>query len=199
VSEADDHAAIAPTPPPAAPEGRGTPAGGVAADPVHRADPARRRLLLVLVPLGGAALYALSRGFSHYLEHLPMDSTGQMRNSSVAVLAALEFCLYAGAALLLALALYWHRVSRRMQAATQYPLPQMRLFHDMPILTGAAKQARVRRLRRGALLAATTALAALAAALYAPRHEARTHPVLFDQTLPDHRFDESVPLKGGKP
>jgi len=174
-------------------------AGGAAAAAIHRADPARRRLLLALIPVAGGALYGLSRCFSAYLEHLPMDSTSQMRGSSVAVLAALQLCLYAGAALLAALALYWQRVSRRMQAAPQYPLPQMRLFHDMPILAGAAKQARVRRLRRGAVLAGVGALAALAAALYAPRHEARAHPILFDQTLPDHRFGAAMPPQGGKP
>ena len=164
---------------------------GAAADPgVHRTDPARRRLLLALIPLGGGALFALSRWFSAYLEHLPTDSTGQMRSSSLAVLAALEFCLYAGAALLAVLALYWYGTSRRMQAAPRYPLPRMRLFHDMRVLAGAAKQARVRRLRRGALLAAAGAAVSLSAAAYAPRYEARVHPIIFDKSLPDHRFDE---------
>ncbi len=166
---------------------------------IHKADPGRRRLLLVLAPLGIGALYALSRGFNHYLDNLPTDSTGQMRHSSLAVLAALEFCLYAGGILLAALAAYWYRVSRVMRIAPQYPLPQMRLFHDMRILTGAAKQARQRRLSRSALLAAIGAVAALAAALYAPRHEAQAHPIIFDQSLPDHRFDESYPIKGAKP
>jgi hypothetical protein len=153
----------------------------------------------VLVPLGGAALYVLSRGFGVYLDHLPIESTGQMRASSRAVLMAMALCLYAGAFLLGALALYWHRVSRVMQAAPRYPLPQMRLFHDMRILSGAAKQARVRALRLGALLAAAGAAAALVLALWMPRHEMRDHPMAFDPALPDHRFDESYPLKSAKP
>lgn len=180
---------------PSRPEDRGTAAGGDAAEScIQRADPGRRRLLLALIPLGAGALFALSRWFSVYLDHLPMESTGQMRASSLAVLAALEFCLYASGALLAALALYWYRVSGRMQGALQYPLPQMRLFHDMRILTGAAKQARVRHLRRGALLAASAAVAAFSAAVYAPRHEAKAHPIIFDKSLPDHRFDQSYPL-----
>lgn len=153
----------------------------------------------MLAPIGAAMVYALSRGFNHYLDHLPVESTGQMRASSRAVLMAMELSCYAGAALLAALALYWHRVSRVMQAAPQYPLPQMRLFHDMRILRGPAKQARVRGLRRGALLAAAGAAAALALAVWAPRHEMQRHPLAFDPALPDHRFDESYPIKSGKP
>ncbi|HZR38055.1 MAG TPA: hypothetical protein VFA75_21975 [Nevskia sp.] len=166
---------------------------------IHRADPGRRRLLLALLPLGGAALYLLSRWFGHYLEHLPVDSTGQMRASGRAVLAALQLCLYAGAGLLAALALYWHRVSRIMRAAAQYPPPQMRLFHDMRILRGEAKQARERWLRRGAVLAAAGAAAALASAVWMPRQAMRQHPLAFDPALPDHRFDQSYPLQSGKP
>ncbi len=122
-----------------------------------------------------------------------------MRASSRAVLAALQLCLYAGAGLLGVLALYWHRVSRIMRAAAQYPLPQMRLFHDMRVLSGAAKQARERWLRRGATLAAAGAVVALASAVWLPHQAMREHPLAFDPSLPDHRFDESYPLKSAKP
>jgi hypothetical protein len=170
-----------------------------AAVSIHRADPGRRRLLLVLIPLGGGVLFALSRGFGFYLDHLPMDSTGQMRASGRAVLMAMDLCLYAAAVLLGALALYWHRVGRVMQAAPQYPLPQMRLFHDMRILSGAGKQARARRLHRGTLLAAAGAALALVLAVWMPRDEMRRHPMALDPSLPDHRFDESYPLKSARP
>lgn len=157
---------------------------------VHKADPRRRWLLLLLIPPGAAALYALSHGFSAYLDHLPTDSTGQMRQSSVAVLAAIRFSLYGAGALLAMLALYWFSVSRRMHAAERYPLPQMRLFHDMRVLRGAAKQARVRQLRLGAALAAAAAVVALGAGAWYTQRQAQAHPVLFDQSQPDHRFDE---------
>jgi hypothetical protein len=144
--------------------------------------------LIMLAGLG--ALSTLGYWFHNYLEHLPTDSTGQMRNSSLAVLAALQIGLYGGGAMLAALAVYWLRLSRRIQVAARYPLPQMRLFHDMTILTGTDKQAYARRMRRGAVLAACGAAATLAWAAWAPQREAAIHPILFDRSLPDHRFDE---------
>jgi hypothetical protein len=150
---------------------------------VHKADPAFRRVSLVVVLSGLAALGLLGGWFHHYLDNLPMDDSGLMRRSSLAVMHAMAAVLYGCAALLGGLGLYWFRLGRRIQAAAQYPLPQMRLFHDMRIVTGAAKRAQARRSFSKAGIAAVVAALLLVRAVLLPHQFAVQHPILFDPAL----------------
>jgi hypothetical protein len=95
----------------------------------------------------------------------------------------MDAVLYACAVLLAGLALYWFRLGRRIHAAPQYPLPQMRLFHDMRIVTGAAKQAQARRSYSKAGVAALAAALLLVRAVLLPQQFATQHPILFDPAL----------------
>lgn len=159
---------------------------------VHKADPAFRRVSLVVALSGLAALGLLGWWFHHYLDSLPMDDSGMMRRSTLAVMHAMAAVLYGCAALLGALAAYWLLLGRRIQAAAQYPLPQMRLFHDMRILTGAAKRAQARRSFSKAGAAALVAAVLLVRAVLLPHQFAADHPVLFDPALMTHSAQQAA-------
>lgn len=160
-----------------------------AAAPIHKADPAFRRISIVVALAGAALLGLLGWWFHAYLDNLPMDDSGLMRRSTLAVMHAMDAVLYGCAALLAALALYWFRLGRRIQAAAQYPLPRMRLFHDMRIVTGAAKRAQARRSYSKAAAAALAAGLLLVRAVLLPQQFASQHPILFDPALTAHGGD----------
>jgi hypothetical protein len=153
---------------------------------IHKADPAYRRLSLVVALAGVVLLGLLGWWFHAYLDRLPMDDSGMMRRSTLAVMHAMAAVLYGCAALLAGLALNWLLLGRRIQAAQQYPLPQMRLFHDMRIVTGAAKRAQARRSFSKAGAAALVAALLLVRAVLLPQQFAREHPILFDPALNQH-------------
>jgi hypothetical protein len=155
-----------------------------AAAPIHKADPAFRRTSIVVMLCGLGLLAALGWWFHGYLDHLSMDDSGQMRHSTLSVMYAMDAVLYGCAALLGGLALYWFRLGRRIQSAPQYPLPQMRLFHDMRIVTGAAKQVQARRAVFKAAFAAVMAILLLLRAVQLPQQFTAEHPVLFGSTPP---------------
>jgi hypothetical protein len=152
---------------------------GAVAAAVHKADPAFRRLSIAVALAGIALLGLIGWWFNGYLYNLPMDDSGKMRESTLAVMHAMDAVLYGCAALLGGLALNWLRLGFRIQAATQYPLPQMRLFHDMRIVTGAAKRAQARRsfFKAGAAVVVGTLL--LVRAVLLPQQFVAEHPVLF--------------------
>ena len=153
---------------------------------VHKADPAFRRISLAVALSGMVLLCLLGWWFHHYLDQLPMDDSGTMRRSTLAVLRAMDAVLYGCAALLGGLAIHWFLLGRRIQAAAQYPLPQMRLFHDMRIVTGAAKRAQARRSFSKAGAAVLVAGLLVVRALLLPQQFATQHPVLFDPALLPH-------------
>jgi hypothetical protein len=148
---------------------------------VHKADPAARRKLMLLAPTGIAVLLGTAWWFHGYLDNLPVESGRQMAASTRDVVAELVHALYGSAVLLGLLAAYWFRLGSRIAAAPQYPLPQMRLFHDMRILRGAAKQRQARRTRHSACAALAGAAALLVAAVVLPQRIASAHPLLFQQ------------------
>ena len=171
--------------PPSPPEGRGAAAGGEAAEAtLHKADPAARRKLLLLAPAGVAVLLGLAWWFNDYLNNLPVESAQQMKESTQAVVDEFVHALYASAVLMGLLAAYWFRLGRRIEAAPQYPMPQMRLFHDMRILRGEAKRRQARRSRHSAIAALAIAVLLLGAALYMPHRVVSEHPFLFRQASP---------------
>ena len=180
---------LALTPPPAArvvppspPGGRGTVAGGEAAESsIHKADPAARRRLLLAAPAGVVVLLGLAWWFHGYLATRPVESVQQMKASTHDVINQFVHALYGSAALLGLLAAYWFRLGRRIDAAPQYPLPQMRLFHDMRIVRGEAKRRQARRARQSAIAAVAGAAVLLCAAVVLPRRIASQHPVLFQE------------------
>ena len=160
-------------------------AGGEAAEPTfHKADPAARRKLLLLAPVGLAVLLGLAWWFDGYLDNLPVETTQQMKESTQAVVDEFVHVLYASAVLMGLLAAYWFQLSRRIEASPQYPMPQMRLFHDMRILRGEAKRRQARRSRLGAIAALAIAVLLLGAALYVPHRVVSEHPFLFRQVSP---------------
>ncbi len=168
--------------PPSPPEGRGAVAGGEAAESLlHKADPGARRNLLLVVLAGAAVLYALYWWFQGYTEDLPMVSDENLRDSTQDVIDEFVRVLYGAACLLAILAAYWFRLAQTIASAAQYPLPQMRLFHDMRILRGEAKRKYVRRMRYSAGIALALALLLLGAAVEMPLSVVRQHPALFQQ------------------
>ena len=188
--------ALTPSPVPQAvssslPEGRGTLAGGAGDELIHLADPAARRKLLLLAPAGLAVLLGLAWWFNDHLDNMPVESTQQMRESTQAVIDEFVHALYASIALLGLLAAYWFRLGRRIEAAPQYPMPQMRLFHDMRIVRGEAKRRQARRARQSAVAAVAGAAVLLGAAVILPRRIVSEHPILFRQEAP------AVKLNGG--
>ncbi len=171
--------------PPSPPGGRGAVAGGEAAEPIlHKADPAARRKLLLLAPAGLAVLLGLAWWFDDYMNNLPVETAQQMKASTQDVIDEFVRALYASAALLGLLACYWFQLGRRIEAAPQYPMPQMRLFHDMRILRGEAKRRQARRSRHSAIAALAIAVLLLGAALYVPHRVVSEHPFLFRQAAP---------------
>src|SRR5882757_3341375 len=151
---------------------------------VHRADPAARRKLMLLAPTGIAVLLGIAWWFHGYLDNLPVESGQQMAASTRDVVAELVHALYGSAVLLGLLAAYWFRLGSRIAAAPQYPLPQMRLFHDMRILRGAAKRRQVFRTRISAAVALAAALALLCTAVMLPRRIASQYPIVFQPEAP---------------
>ena len=151
---------------------------------IHKADPAARRKLLLLAPAGIAVLLGLAWWFNGYLDTLPVESARQMRASTRDVISQFVHALYGSAVLLGLLAAYWFQLGRRIAAAPQYPLPQMRLFHDMRIQRGEAKRRQVRRTRIAAAVALGAALALLYAAVVLPRRIASEHPIVFQPETP---------------
>jgi hypothetical protein len=131
-----------------------------------------------------ALLFVAAWWFQGYMDNLPTDSGQQMLSSTQDVIAEFVHVLYCSVALLGLLAAYWLRLGRIIARAAQYPLPQMRLFHDMRILRGEAKRKYARRLRISAVLALVFAAVLLGAALVLPRNIAREHPILFQQGAP---------------
>jgi hypothetical protein len=164
-----------------------------ASAPIHKADPAFRRITIALALAGLVALGGLSHWFQHYLDHLPVETAGQRLASTEAVIAALDGVLYACALMLAGLAWYWWRLGRRIRTAPQYPLPQMRLFHDMRVVTGAAQQAYARRTVRTAAAAVLGAALVLGAAIGIPRYFAAQHPFLFGKAKPVFDFGSQPP------
>lgn len=148
---------------------------------IHRADPAARRKLMLLAPIGIAVLSGIAWWFHGYLDNLPVESGQQMAASTRDVIAEFVHALYGSAILLGLLAAYWFRLGSRIEAAPQYPLPQMRLFHDMRILRGDAKRRQARRSRYSAVAALAGAAVLLGAAVVLPQRMASAHPVLFQQ------------------
>ena len=172
--------------PPSPPEGRGTVVGGEAAEStLHKADPAvRRKLLLLLAPAGLAVFLGFAWWFDDYMNNLPVETAQQMKASTQDVIDEFVRALYASAALLGLLAFYWFQLGRRIEAAPQYPMPHMRLFHDMRILRGEAKRKQARRSRYSAIAALAIAALLLGGALYLPRRIVTQHPFLFPQAAP---------------
>lgn len=181
-----------PTPPPVAralasspSQGQGLVAGGEAADAdLHRADPLTRRKLLLIAPPGIGLLLGMAWWYHGYLDTLPVESSQQMIASTRDVFEQLERVLCGSALLLALLAVYWFRLARTVALAAQYPLPQMRLFHDMRILRGAAKDAYARRARYSGAGAALLAMLLLGAALLLAVRGASQHPLLFNPEAP---------------
>lgn len=151
---------------------------------VHKADPAARRKLLLLAPAGIAVLLGLAWWFHDYLDNLPVESAQQMRASTHDVIGQFVHALYGSAVLLGLLATYWFQLGRRIAAAPQYPLPQMRLFHDMRILRGEAKRRQALRTRISAVVALMAAVALLCAAVVLPRRIASEYPIVFQPETP---------------
>jgi len=198
-SESATWPALTPPPAPRAvlpspPEGRGTVAGGEAAEStLHRADPAARRKLMLLAPAGLAVLLGLAWWFNNHLDNMPVESTQQMRESTQAVIDEFVHALYASVVLLGLLAAYWFRLGRRIEAAPQYPMPQMRLFHDMRIVRGEAKRKQARRARQSAVAALAGAAVLFSAAVVLPRRIVSEHPILFRQEAPAVKRDGATP------
>ncbi|MDR3415052.1 MAG: hypothetical protein P4L83_02605 [Nevskia sp.] len=151
---------------------------------IHKADPAVRRNSLLLVLVCAGLLFGGWHWFQSYLDRLPVETPEQMGTSARLVAAVLDGVLYGCALLLAGLALYWLRQSRIIAAAASYPLPHMRLFHDMKILSGAAKQAQARRSRRLGIVGAAGALLLLCAAALLPSYLTRLHPLLVPGAAP---------------
>jgi len=171
--------------PPSPPEGRGTVAGGEAAEAyLRKADPVARRKLLLLVLAGAVVLLGMSWWFQAYLDDMPTDSGQEMVQSTRDVIAEFLRVLYGGSVLLGLLAAYWFQLGRTIEAAPQYPLPQMRLFHDMRILRGEAKRKYARRTRYSAAVALVLAALLLGTALVLPHSIASDHPILYRQSAP---------------
>ena len=160
---------------------------------VHQADPAARRKLLLLAPAGLAALLIVAWWFQGHLDNLPVETTQQLKESTFVVIDNFTHALYGSAVLLGLLAIYWLRLGRRIDAAPQYPTPQMRLFHDMRIVRGEAKRKQARRARQSAVAALVGAAVLFSAAVVLPRRIASEHPILFRQEAP------AVKLNGGAP
>jgi len=160
-------------------------AGGEAADSnLHKADPSARRNLLLLLAAGGAALLGVAWWFQNYMDNLPTDSGRQMLDSTQDVIDEFVRVLNVSAALLVLLAAYWFRQGRTIAVAPQYPMPQMRLFHDMRILRGETKRKYARRMLYSAAVALVLAALLLDAALLLPASNARAHPLLYQQSTP---------------
>jgi hypothetical protein len=160
---------------------------------VHQADPAARRKLLLLAPVGIGLLLTLAWWFQGHLDNLSVDTTEQLKESTFEVIDNFTHALYCSAVLLGLLAIYWLRLGRRIDAAPQYPMPQMRLFHDMRIVRGEAKRRQARRARQSAIAAMVGAAVLLGTAVVLPRRIASEHPILFQQAAP------AVKLNGGAP
>ena len=162
---------------------------------VHLADPAARRKLLLLVPAGLVVLLGLAWWFDNHLDNMPVETPQQMLESTQAVIDEFVHALYASVVLLGLLAAYWFRLGRRIDAVPQYPMPQMRLFHDMRIVRGEAKHRQARHARQSAVAAVAGAAVLLGAAVVLPRRIVGEHPILFRYEAPAVKLNGSAPAK----
>jgi hypothetical protein len=163
---------------------------------IHKADPAARRKLLLLGPLGVGALLLLAWWFHGYLDNLPVESGQQMIESTQEVIDEIQRVLYCAAALFAVLAAYWMQRGRSVDAVPQYPPPEMLLFHDMLILRGQAKHRYARRLYGSAVVGGLLAGLMLVAAVLVPRKFQQDNPVLF---APQSHPPAAAPAAAAKP
>ena len=150
-----------------------------AAGAIHKADPAVRRNTLVLSLTILGMLLGLYVWFGGYLERLPVEDAAQMRGSTLEVVKQLQRALLACALLLCGLAVYWWLRARAIARVPRYPMPHMRLFHDMRIAEGEVKRRIALRTFSAAVAAGASGTLLFAAALWLPRHAAAMHPALF--------------------
>lgn len=120
---------------------------------VHRADPAYRRRMLVLL-----ALAVLAGGTSLWALQLWLDGSANGDRPNPLADPYWLYVVFAGTSAALALpmvllGLWLRRYARAVQAGCRHPLADERTARDMPVRAGEDAVAHARRLRRlGSLL-----------------------------------------------